>query len=323
MNTTPQALEANASASSPGKIILFGEHAVVYDKPAVAAPVTSLQTQVTISPRTGKAASQSLVSLDIQPHPSHTSKIDHNPVISLINRSLINFNAASRLPLHVYIASSIPIGRGFGSSASVFTAVVKSLARYLNHTVSPAQVASAAFDADHSVHGNASGIDVTVCAYAQCLSYCRGAEPDILTVPRGFTVAIADTGSPGFTRKAVSRVRQKYTNEPTACGRIINDIGAVSTAACAAIQQGEPALLGPLMDKNHELLQKLGVSTSRLDHLVVMARKNGAIGAKLSGAGLGGNTISLVTDRTKYRVRDALIRAGATSVIFTQVKPSP
>jgi mevalonate kinase len=135
-----------------------------------------------------------------------------------------------------------------------------------------------------------------------------------------FLLVIADTGIESSTRDVVGDLRQRYQADPAHHEPLFDRVGEIAVAARAGIEQGQAELLGRLMDENHALLQDLGVSCPELDRLVVAARDGGALGAKMSGAGWGGNMIALVTEATQGRVDMLLRLAGATQVMVTEVR---
>jgi mevalonate kinase len=118
----------------------------------------------------------------------------------------------------------------------------------------------------------------------------------------------------------VGDLRQRYQSEAQQYEPLFQRIGEIAVTARSAIEQGNSEILGQLMDENHILLQKLGVSCPELDRLVVAARDGGALGAKMSGAGWGGNMIAIVTEETRGRVDLMLRLAGANRVILTEVR---
>ena len=134
-----------------------------------------------------------------------------------------------------------------------------------------------------------------------------------------FQLAIANSGIASPTRIVVEDVRRAWQREPARFEELFDGIAAVVEAARVAISRGEPGRLGPLMDENHALLREVGVSCPELDSLARAARRAGAGGAKLSGAGRGGNLIALVTEQTAHPVAAALRAAGAVDVIITTV----
>ncbi|MGE5602038.1 MAG: mevalonate kinase, partial [Nitrososphaerales archaeon] len=147
----------------------------------------------------------------------------------------------------------------------------------------------------------------------------RGRAPQPFMIGRPFLLAIADTGISSPTRVAVGDVRARTEAEPRRYQDLFDRIGGIAAEAKVAIRYGKPDELGPLMDRNHALLQEIGVSCPELDSLVAAARAAGAGGAKLSGAGRGGNMIALVAPKTADAVAAALRAAGAVRVIVTEI----
>ena len=157
-------------------------------------------------------------------------------------------------------------------------------------------------------------------AYGQPVYFVRGQPPQPFAIGRPFTLVIADTGIRSPTRIAVEDVRASWQAEPARFEALFDRAAAAVEAARTAISAGEPEKLGPLMDENHTLLQEMGVSCPELDTLVAAARSAGALGAKLSGGGRGGNMIALVTAETAPQVAEALVTADAVRVIITEVR---
>jgi mevalonate kinase len=132
-------------------------------------------------------------------------------------------------------------------------------------------------------------------------------------------VAIGDTGIASPTRIAVGDVRRSWQADPPRYEALFARIGAIAQEARQAIERGDLARLGMLMNDNHALLQELTVSCAELDALVDAAKRAGAWGAKLSGGGRGGNMLALVTPETESAVERALRQAGAKNVIVSEV----
>jgi len=134
---------------------------------------------------------------------------------------------------------------------------------------------------------------------------------------------IADTGRPSPTRATVAAVRAGWEAEPARYEPLLDAIGALVDAARAAIEGGDVAALGPLLNRNQALLEALDVSSPDLRRLAAAALAAGASGTKLSGGGRGGNLIALVTPATAAAVGQALRAAGAVAVIETLVDDEP
>jgi len=151
------------------------------------------------------------------------------------------------------------------------------------------------------------------------LYFVRGAPPTPFTIAAPFTLVVGDTGVNSPTHLAVGDVGRLFETEPDRITPIFTRIGAIATGARAAIETGRTAALGPLMNENHALLRELTVSSPELDDLCAAALRAGALGAKLSGGGRGGNMIALVAPEQAPAIAGALRDAGATAVFVTTV----
>ena len=303
------------SATACGKIILFGEHAVVYGRPAIAVPVTQVQATATIEP-----SAHGLIidapDLDQSNAVNLTNPID--PLTSIVNLTLAQLNCP--LPdLRLTIRSTIPVASGLGSGAAVSTAVVRALAQWFNARLDDAEVNALVYEVEKLHHGTPSGIDNTVIVYQQPVYFVRGEPIQTFQVARPFTVVIGNTGIGSPTWITVGDVRRGWEADRARYEAWFDQIGAIGRQARSAITSGAIAQLGPLMDQNQVLLRELDVSSTELERLIFAAKQAGASGAKLVGGGRGGNMIALVDDHTVEAVTEALRSAGAVSVIVTNV----
>ena len=137
---------------------------------------------------------------------------------------------------------------------------------------------------------------------------------------RPLTLVVGDTGIASPTSITVGDVRRSWQAEPARFEALFDAIGQVVQAARRAIESGDPTAVGPLMDRNHQHLQTMGVSNAELDALCQAARQAGALGAKLSGGGRGGNMIALVQPEQAERVVERLLSAGAAHAFATQIR---
>ena len=307
----------STTASAPGKVILFGEHAVVYGQPAIAVPVTQVQATIEVEPAPPDSG-LTIVASDLGTSFSLSTAPQDEPLTAAARRTLTHLSAPEP-DATLTISSTIPIASGLGSGAAVSAALVRALAGFLGHTLEPAQVSALVFEVETIHHGTPSGIDNTVVSYEQPVYFVRGRPAEQLPVGASFTLLIGDTGTRSPTKRVVERVRQAWEHSPARYDALFDQIGDVADEARRAIEVGDVDGLGPLMDDNHELLIELGVSSSKLDELVEAARFGGAIGAKLSGAGQGGNMVALVENDCVDEVAEALREAGAVRVICTRV----
>lgn len=308
---------ALVESSAPGKVILFGEHAVVYGKPAIAVPVTEVQVIVTAEPAPlGSRLTLAAPNLGKSVRLSTAPRDD--PLATAARLTLARLSIPEP-DAKLIISSTIPIASGLGSGTAVSTALIRTLASFLDHTLETSVVSAIAFEVEKIHHGTPSGIDNTVVAYEQPVYFVREQPIQRLNVDTPFTLLIGDTGVRSSTKKAIEQVRRGWKQDPARYDALFDQIGDIVDEARQAIESGDINALGPMMDYNHERLIKLSVSSPELDTLVEAARFAGAMGAKLSGAGRGGNIIALVEDDVAEDVTEALLEAGATQVIGTTV----
>ncbi len=303
--------------SAPGKIILFGEHAVVYGRPALAVPVTQVHAdvEITASDRPGAW----IHAPDISLHSELNALPSDHPIASVIHNFFFLARVALPASLNIHISSTIPVASGLGSGAAVTVALVRALALHFDFPMSDEEVNAFAYEIEKIHHGTPSGIDNTVVTYAKPVYFVRGQPIETFTVGSPFTIVIGDTGIPAPTKESVGDVRKLWEADREKWDRVFDEIGDVVKQARKAIESGRWKELGGLMNDNHALLQELTVSSPELDRLVEAARKAGALGAKLSGGGRGGNMIALAQPPDAGAVVRSLKEAGAKNAIVTRV----
>ena len=306
-----------SKASAPGKIILFGEHAVVYGQPALAVPVTQVEAEVRID----KIFSPGIRinAPNIQLNEKLDALAPTHPLAATVRNTLQALEVDTLSSVAILIRSSIPVASGLGSGAAVSVAIVRALAKHLKKKLTDEQVSALAFETEKLYHGTPSGIDNTVVAYAQPVYFIKGQLIEILKVKKPFTIVIGDTGIPASTKESVRDVRVQHHKKPERYETLFAAVGSIASTARQLIESGMPESFGPLMDENHALLRSMEVSSPELDHLVEAARQAGALGAKMSGGGRGGNMIALVPSGKAGAVARSLKEAGAANTIITRV----
>lgn len=306
------------TSSAPGKIILFGEHAVVYGQPALAVPVTQVHADVRIeeifSPGVWINAP------NIQLHARLDTLASSHPLAATVNNTLSALEVSYLSGVSILIRSSIPVASGLGSGAAVSVAIIRALAKYAGKPLTDEQVSALAYETEKLHHGTPSGIDNTVVTYVRPVYFVKGQPPVTFHVEQPFTIVIGDTGIAASTRETVGDVRRLWQENPQRFETCFAAIGSIVKTARQVIASGFPDNLGPLMDENHALLREMRVSSPELDTLVNAARKAGALGAKMSGGGRGGNMIALVEAAMAEAVARSLHEAGAKQVLVTKVE---
>ncbi len=310
------------AASAPGKVILFGEHAVVYGRPALAVPVTQVRATVEVSPSDYRGIWIDAPDIRLKA-PLVEIPFDH-PLASAI-RTIFSSLGVDPFPnLNIRISSTIPVASGLGSGAAVSVALIRALSAYLGGALPDEQVNQLAFEMEKLYHGTPSGIDNTVITYARPVYFVRGKPIETFKPRRPFTIVIGDTGVSAPTLQSVADLRKLWERDRRLWERIFTQVGQIVNKARRAIEYGRLKELGELMDRNHELLKHMTVSSPELEQLIEAARDAGALGAKLSGGGRGGNMIALVDPSQAGSgldaLRDCLVKAGAQRVIATTVR---
>jgi len=309
-------------ASAPGKIILCGEHAVVYGRPAIAIPLTDVRARVSIIP----GAPGSGVCFDAPDLGRRwlIASAPHDP-LSELTLAILRQSGVQHMPdIEISITSDIPIASGMGSGAAIATAIVRALASAFGRDLSAAEVSALVYESEQRFHGTPSGIDNTVIAYEQAIWFQRRGEPphqiEPLSIAAPFVLLIGDTGVRSATRLPVGEVRRRWERDQLRYEMLFDAVADVVHQVRRALAEGDRVALGPLLDRNQALLEEIGVSSPELERLIAAARSAGARGAKLSGGGWGGVMIALVEPETAQQVREALEAAGATRVLETIVQ---
>jgi mevalonate kinase len=289
-----------AHGRASGKIILLGEHAVVYGCPAIAAGIALGATA------TANRAEASTISLDIE-------------IDSTARRALDHAFAALLGELHccqvaVKVKSEIPPGLGLGASAALGVAVARAVLT-LNASVSQNTRAGVTLDLRQRVnaaavawetvfHGRSSGLDVAAAALGGCLMFTKQRGPQPLRVHVDIPVAVAIAGPAMSTKTMVDAVAALRRREPDLVARSIEGIRSLVESAQLALEAGDLPSLGRLLDLNQALLAGLFLSTESIERACAIARTAGALGAKLTGKGGGGCVIAL-TEPDPQPVLDA------------------
>ena len=309
------------TAHAPGKIILFGEHAVVYGQPAIAVPVSQVRATATVTANIG--GKSGIVEIRA-PNIGLETQLDDLPLDHALAAAIHGVTASlgvSAIPAcTLKISSTIPVASGLGSGAAASVAIIRAFAGFLGHPLPDEQVSALAFEVEKIHHGTPSGIDNTVITFARPVYFIKDKTIETFDIAKPFTIIIGDTGLASPTRESVGDVRKGWQIDLQKFETLFSAVGSITKFARYAIETGHSEQLGPLMNKNHNLLQEMGASSAELDRLVNAAREAGALGAKLSGGGRGGNMIALVESRNASFVAKSLRDAGAKRTIVTELR---
>ncbi len=285
------------TASAPGKTILFGEHAVVFGKPAIAAAINrrayvtiqerhDKQTHVTIN-ELGISAFMDLEYKTITPENGKTKKGILKYVLIALNET------GSTNGIEITIKLDMPIGAGLGSSAALTVATIQAASSYNNINLTRDEIAKLAHQIELEVQGRASPIDTTLSTYGGIIYLSRDArEITNLDINPEIPLVIGYTSKIGNTGKLVEKVKHKMETNPEVMIPLFNSMEALTNGAREALINCDHKMIGEFMNINHGLLDAIGVNTDELSRMVFEARKTGALGSKLTGAGGGGSMIA-------------------------------
>lgn len=196
---------------------------------------------------------------------------------------------------HAVIDSDIPIGSGMGSSAATSVAFTAALAGYLGLELSLEEISQIAFRAEELVHGKPSGIDNTVSTYGGMILYKKGSFKKIGVVwPENYFLVLVNTGIERSTRIAVKKVLERFERRKNIMEYIYRAAEEIVYSAIKALKEKDLETLGELMNINHGLLVSIGVAIPETEEIVHYSLRAGALGAKITGAGMGGSVLLLV-----------------------------
>jgi mevalonate kinase len=301
MNRTDVRSEAEVMTGfGAGKVILLGEHSVVYGYPALAGPLSRGVTA--------------------RAEPANKCQIVVPEALTADQRKVLKaafgraMEACGAPGVKVSFDTNLPLSMGLGSSGALSVACARVLLKAAGKVAKPAEVARVAWEMEQEFHGTPSGVDHTTSALEHLLLYRRkpGAEHGrarVLDVPVPVRVVVVMVGPRSPTRTTVGALRERQKRWLERYQRIFREIGMLASEGAEAVEEGDLEALGDVMNVNHGLLAALGLSSPSLDNMVHRLRDMGALGAKLTGAGGdGGAVIGLFHDTGP--VVHELMRAG-------------
>jgi mevalonate kinase len=215
--------------------------------------------------------------------------------------------------VHVDANCQIPIGAGLGSSASTTVATISAVAKSRGTRLDRREIYKLAFIPENYLHGQPSGVDQATCTYGGIIQFRKPSKIKAISVKRPPIILVCDSGIHRSTKALVGSVVRKSREQTSRFQAHLEEVTGISNAVVNAVKKEDDNELGSLMNRNHELLRRIGVSTPRLDGLVIAARKAGALGAKLTGAGGGGCIIALcANEKARSSIAKELRREGGT-----------
>jgi len=310
----PRGDEASvATGAAAGKVILFGEHAAVYGRYALALPITNGMTASCRSAGTGITLRIPDWGVAETMAGGNEKKAGAAGILTLL---LKKFNLSGE-NLEFVVRSRLPAAVGLGSSAALATVLARTMSDYCAVSMSDEQINDLSYECERLSHGDPSGLDNTLSVFGQPLLFKRNKMPfaeffEINEMPQ---LVVAYGSRAGTTKAQVAGVRARYEKNPSLYDRIFDDIDSLSLAGMEALKSADYDVLGAQMNVCHGLLNAIEVSTPELERMVTIARTNGALGAKLTGAGGGGSIVALCPD-SAGGVKASLVEAGYRTLLL-------
>jgi len=319
----PSGLIANKSLSNEaiegigfGKVILLGEHSVVYGRHAIAVPVPQTIRVKVEDCKEGVMLMIPSWGIEYQLDKDIEQRQSFEKPAGAILERLNLSNKGMRIE----VFPDIPRGMGLGGSAAIAVAIIRGLSNHFNLGLSDEEVNGMAFESEKIAHGNPSGIDNTMATFGQPLIYRTGEPPLVerLNINESFSLVVGFSRHEGVTAKTVRNVREGWRKNTAMYEKIFDDIDDLVLKSITAIQNNDFALLGQMMNFCQGLLNALQVSNPELERLIGLAREAGALGAKLTGGGGGGAMVALV--KKESEVAEAIESEGFETLSFTVSK---
>lgn len=273
-----------------GKIILFNEHFVVYGIPAIACAISNKTIATVEKNENGKFK---LIDNRMETPRYKIEKKSHQN--DSLNRIFLKMGIKNRDEIKMTLSGDLVASSGIGASAASCAAIARAISDYCELEYSDEKINEVAYEGEKGYHGTPSGIDNTAATFGG-LIWFKKADQNIIekmTIKKSFEIVIGNTGIVANTTKAVAGVKERKEKYKEKYNKIFNEAEQIAYDAKIALEFSDIEKIGHLMNRNHSLLQEIEVSSKELDFLVNLARDNGAIGAKLTGGGLGGNMIAL------------------------------
>jgi mevalonate kinase len=293
-----------------GKIILMGEHSVVYGEPAIAFPFAGAKVHVEMTDSLRNELTSNYYHGPLEGVPPHLKNVKE-----LLLRLQKNYQTA---PCSVSIVSTIPSERGMGSSAAVAVALTRAFFDWQQIDLAKELLLDYVDFSEKIAHGNPSGIDAAATSGSEAIYFIKGQPITSFPLTIDGFLLVADTGIKGQTRTAVKSVAHLFDTQKHQTSQAISRLGHLAQTAKEAILHNQLTQLGQAMTTAHETLQQLGVSNQKLDELVSLALANGAFGAKLTGGGRGGCMIALTQTKTEAEAISRILLSNGACATWIQ-----
>lgn len=301
-----------------GKVILFGEHFVVHGVPGIVS-ATDAKTDAEV-----KETAKGLVINDERTGSKGYAEKKKLQQIESIERMLKAMAMKTDTPMSIWIGGDLPGFSGLGASAASSVAIARAIAEEYNLKLSNEKINAVSYEAEKAYAGNPSGIDNTAATFGGFMWFKKNLSggPDYverITIPKPVEIVIGSTGKVADTKAMVEGVAERKNKNPQKYDPLFRRAEELALEGRKALEAGDFKKVGELMNENHAILQSIEVSSPELDHLVDLARKQGAYGAKLTGGGGGGCMVALTPGKELQEKVAAAIEKEGFKVLQTKI----
>lgn len=316
---------ATVIVSAPGKLMLFGEHAVTYGHPCIVTAV-DLRMQVSVTISGTEQVTVHVPSLSEPFVESVTGLLAANLLpreVRFVAVAIRKFweHIGETFGVSIATQSEFAQSYGLGSSSAVTVATIKALSEATNYGLDLRRIFKLSYETVLEIQeGAASGFDVAAATYGGTLYFVTGGKVIMPIAVDGLPLVVGYSGVKADTTEYIRKVADRYQRFPKLVNFTMDNIGSIVKDAKLALEQGDYEKLGQLMNSNQDYLHSLSVSTYELDFLISAARLHGAYGAKLSGAGGGDCMIALASSENRLKVEDAIEQSGIPGAKVIQLR---
>lgn len=310
-------LNNSITVSAPGKLMLLGEHAVVYGRPCIVTAVNQrMKATVELINEPILQLNAPDVQMENYTKPMNQLGQDEIPKgakfveIAIKNFTHTRSHLAKLNGIKVTTKSEFSSQFGFGSSSASTVCVIKALSELTKKKLSNKQIFDLAYKTVLDIQGKGSGFDVAAAVYGGTLYFVIGGKVIEPLKINALPLIVGYSGIKTDTVTLINEVAQKATKYPWVIDNIYDAIGELVKKAKQAILSKNWLSLGELMNFNEGYLAALGVEDQKLADMIYAAREAGAYGAKLSGAGIGDCMIAIATQDKRKAIANAIAKAG-------------
>ncbi len=288
-----------------GKLILMGEHSVVYHKPAISIPIRKLRIKIKI-----KEASKHMLFINNNDFTNNNEVSDVNVLINKLNQDYkINKN------YYIKVSTNLPHQKGLGFSAAFSVELIKAYCRYHKINITKDELVKYVLLTEKLNHLDPSGIDMMTVINNKPLYFIKEKEVRPFKINLKGYLLVVETKFKSNTKESINNLKKYINNNQDISKKLLNNLEEITIKTKETINNQDIITLGKLFNKGHNILKKLGISHDEIDHLIRLSLDYDALGAKITGGGNGGCFIVLTNSIfTNYKIKKIMYKNNALNV---------